>query len=153
LRAVVDEVAGARHPQRAFRRVRHGSFLRTKTQFRGVVDLTGGINAFGDDRLRDQTGGDVGLDTQELERQANTTLNRFFSIQIAVRLPGSVSANAPTKAGNGAVWRPQLGERAVLTASGSQLDTRRIGLIAVALVAAVALVLVLRRRVGAPDED
>ena len=47
----------------------------------------------------------------------NTTLNKFFSIAVAVRLPGSVSSNAPTAAGNGAIWHPQLGEKAQLSAS------------------------------------
>jgi hypothetical protein len=106
-----------------------------------VVDLTGGVNAFGDDRLREQTGADIGVDPQELERQAGVALNRFFSIQVALRLPGSVSANAPTEAGNGAVWQPKLGERAVLTASSSQLDMRRVIFLVLGALAGVATVL------------
>ncbi len=147
LGAVIDEVAGPRHPLRDFKLTRDRSTFTTKTRFRGVVDLTGGVNAFGDDRLKEQTGADVGVDPKELERQAGAALNRFFSVQVAVRLPGDVSANAPGKAGNGAVWRPQLGERAALVASASQFDTRRVGLIAIAVAATAALVAVqLRRR-------
>jgi hypothetical protein len=138
---VIDEVAGARKPLREFKLSRHRSFFTTKESFRGVVDLTGGVNAFGDDRLREQTGADIGVDPQELERQAGVALNRFFSIQVALRLPGSVSANAPTEAGNGAVWQPKLGERAVLTASSSQLDMRRVIFLVLGALAGVATVL------------
>jgi hypothetical protein len=147
LGAVIDEVAGSRHPLRDFRLTRDRSFTRTRTKFSGTVDLTGGVAAFGDDRLKQQTGADVGLDVAELERQAGVALNRFFIVQVAVRLPGSVSANAPSKAGNGAVWRPTLGEQAALVASGSQLDTRRVGLLGLAGVSGLGLVILIVRRV------
>jgi hypothetical protein len=146
LPAVIDEVAGPRRPLRDFKLTRERSFARTEMKFAGVVDLTAGVKAFGDDRLKEQTGADIGIDPAELERQAGVALNRFFSVQVAVRLPGSVSANAPTKAGNGAVWAPQLGERAALAASASKVDVRRIALIAIAIVAGAALVVVLVRR-------
>jgi hypothetical protein len=146
LPAIIDEVAGPRRPLRDFKLVRERSFAKTRTAFTGVVDLTAGVDAFGDDRLKDQTGADIGVDAKELERQAGVALNRFFSVQVAVRLPGSVSGNAPTKAGNGAVWSPQLGERAALSATGSQVDVRRIVLIAIAVTAGGALVVVLLRR-------
>ncbi len=151
LGAVIDEVAGPRRPLRDFKLERDRSFARTETRFSGVVDLSGGVDAFGDDRLREQTGADIGLDLEELERQAGVALNRFFSVQVAVRLPGSVDANAPTVAGNGAVWRPQLGERAALAASGSQLDTRRIGLLGIAALSGIALVVVVVRRIRTAD--
>ncbi len=143
---VIDEVGGSRHPLRDFTLTRDRSFATTKLRFRGVADLRGGLSQFGDDRLRQQTGSDTGLDPAELERQAGTTLNRFFNVQVAVRLPGSVSANSPAKAGNGAVWHPKLGERATLAASSSQLDVRRIAGLVIAAAAIVALVAVLLRR-------
>jgi hypothetical protein len=144
---VIDEVAGSRHPLGKFTLVRHRSFARTRMTFSGVVDLSGGVKAFGDDRLKEQTGADIGLDLVELERQAGVALNRFFSVQVAVRLPGSVSANAPSKAGNGAVWRPKLGERAELTAAASQLDTRKVGLLGLAGASGIALIALLVFRI------
>jgi hypothetical protein len=146
LGAVIDEVAGPRRPLRDFKLSRDRTFARTNLRFSGTVDLRGGVDQFGDDRLREQTGAEAGIDTAELERQAGTALNRFFTVQVAVRLPGSVSANAPTKAGNGAVWQPKLGERAALTASSSQADVKRIGSLVIAALAAMALVVVLARR-------
>lgn len=147
LDAVIAEVAGDRKPLRDFKLTRTRSFARTDTKFSGTVDLTGGINAFGDDRLRKQTGADVGLDQAAIERQAGVTLNKFFDVQVAVRLPGSVSSNAPSNAGNGAVWRPKLGQKAVLRAAANQVDTRRIIYVAVAVVAGVAFVVIVTGRV------
>jgi hypothetical protein len=150
---VIDEVAGPRHPLRDFKLTRDRSFARTKLRFSGTVDLRGGIDQFGDDRLKEQTGAEAGIDADELERQADTTVNRFFDVQVAVRLPGSVDANAPSKAGNGAVWHPKLGERAALVASSAQLDVRRIALIVIAIAAAAALVVVLLRRRGVAQPE
>ena len=87
LGAIIDEVRD-RDPLHDFKLTRSRSFLRTRTAFSGVVDLTGGAEAFGDDRLKAQTGADLGVDVKELERQAGVALNRFFTIQVAVRLPG-----------------------------------------------------------------
>jgi len=147
LTAVMAEVAGPRQAFKDFKLTRKRSFLHTRTAFSGVVNLTGGATAFGDDRLKQQTGADLGVDVAELERQAGEAVNRFLTVQVAVRLPGDVSANAPTKAGNGAVWRPKLGELAALSASGSQLDLRRVVVLPLALIAAVlAAVLTVRRQ-------
>jgi hypothetical protein len=146
LTAVIDEVAGPRHPLRDFKLRRERSFARTRTAFSGVVDLTGGVGAFGDDRLREQTGADAGVDTAELERQAGVAINKFFTIHVAVRLPGAASSNAPSRAGNGAVWRPKLGERAVLTAAGSAVDTTRVALLGMSGAAVLALGIVLGGR-------
>ena len=146
LDAVIAEVAGSRHPLHDFRLTRTRSFARTRMKFSGVVDLTGGVAAFGDERLKEQTGTDSGVDAAELARQAGTTLNQFFSIRVVVRLPGSVSANAPSQAGNGAVWAPRLGERAALAASSSQFDAGRVIFVVIAFAGAVGLIVVLMRR-------
>ena len=137
LTAVIDEVAGPRHPLRDFELTRTRTAFRTDTKFSGLVDLTAGVNAFSDDRLREQTG----LDLADLERRGDFIINQIFSVQVGVRLPGDVSSNAPTDAANGAVWRPKLGERAALSASGSELDTRRIVFVAIAVTAGLGLVL------------
>jgi hypothetical protein len=134
---IIGEAVGARRPLRDFRLTRTRSAFRTDTKFRGTVDLTAGLNAFSDDKLPTQAGADLA----QLARRSNDILNEIFSVQVGVRLPGDVDSNAPTAADNGAVWRPKLGERITLTASASQLDTRRIVYIGVALTAGLALLL------------
>ena len=147
LTAVMAEVAGPRQPFKDFKLTRKRSFFHTRSAFSGLVNLNGGAAAFGDDRLKQQTGSGLGVDEAELERQAGETVNRFLAVQVAVRLPGHVSANAPTKAGNGAVWHPKLGELAALSATGSQLDVRRVVVLPLAVIAAAAAaVLTVRRR-------
>ena len=141
LTAIIDEVAGPRRPLRDFKLTRTRSAFKTKTKFSGVIDLTAGVNAFSDDRLREQTGTDLA----DLQRQGDAIINQIFDVQVGVRLPGDTDSNAPTAADNGAVWRPQVGERATLTASASAVDTRRIVFVAIAAVAGLGLVLHLVR--------
>jgi hypothetical protein len=152
LTAVMAEVAGPRQAFKDFKLTRRRSFARTRTGFSGVVNLTGGPAVFGDDRLKQQTGADLGVDVAELERQAGEAVDKFLSVQVAVRLPGKVSANAPSKAGNGAVWHPTMGELAALSASGSQLDMRRVVLLPLAGLAAAAAVVLVRRRRRVPRD-
>jgi hypothetical protein len=62
--------------------------------------------------------------------------------QVAVRLPGNVSSNAPLTGSNGAVWQPSLSERApaVLSAKGDERNFEALTWAAVALIAAIALI-------------
>lgn len=143
----VEEVSGEDGPFRDFEVRRSRSFLKTKTAFRGTVDLGGGIEAFGDDTLRERLGGSaLGFDPAELERRLGTALSRIFSFRVVARLPGDVDSNAPTTTDNGAVWRPSLGERVVLQATAERWNYRNIGAAAVSAAAAAALVAVLVRR-------
>jgi hypothetical protein len=155
LARAVAELSGTGqfHPFQNFQVVRHRSFLATKSRFQGRVDLSCGLRCFGDQQLQQQlAGSDLGFDPAQLQQLTNVILDRIFHFQVSVRLPGSVtSSNAPTQAGNGAVWSPALGQQATLTASARQWNTRRIGLLALALVCLIALAvmtLVRRRPVG-----
>ena len=147
---VVAEVAGPQGPFRDFRLVRRTSFLKTTTEFSGVVDLGPGLESFGDDELRARLGGtSLGADVAELERQLGAALDRVFRIRVSARLPGSIESNAPAEADNGAVWAPRLGERVVLDATGESWNLRPLVLGGVALIsggACVALVVARRRR-------
>ena len=144
---VVAEVTGTDGPFRAFRVARSSSFLRVRTTFRGTVDLRGGLESFGDARLREQLGGtSTGTSTADLERELGRALERVFSFRVDARLPGDVSANAPTVADGGAVWRPRLGERVVLVAEATSWRVRRVLGLGVAAVAALLLVLLLAGR-------
>ena len=149
---VIEEISGADGPVRDFRLERTTSFLTTKTTFTGAVDLTGGIEAFGDQDLRDRLGGSsIGIDPRQLEQRIGQVLDRIFTFRVVTRLPGDIDSNAPLEAGDGAEWRPTLGERVTLVATSSALNTRQVVGTVVAAVAALALVVAvvvrrLRRR-------
>lgn len=149
LTEVIDEVAGPRRPLRDFKLTRDRSAFRTDTRFSGTVDLTAGLDVFGDDRLTEQTGTDIGT----LAERGDRILDEFFDIRVAVRLPGDTESNAPTDADNGAVWQPDLGERVRLTASASELDTQRVVLVGVAATAALALLIHLVRTMRRRGQD
>lgn len=142
---VVDEVSGEGGPFADFRLTRDSSFLRTRTSFSGTVDLTSGLEAFSDDDLGARLGSPLGVDRTQLD-----VANRAFQIRVQVNLPGEVAGNAPVVADNGALWRPQLGERAALRASSEAWNLSRIAFAAVALLGALALAILavrhLRRR-------
>ena len=139
---VIEEISGEGGPFADFRLTRKRSFLRTETTFTGRVDLTAGIEAFGDDQLRERLGGSsIGVDPEELSERIGTVLNRLFTFKVAARLPGDVESNAPVEADGGAEWRPVLGEEVTLRATATALDTRRLVGLALAGFAAVALVM------------
>jgi len=143
----VEELGGPTGPFRDFELRRDRSFLKTRTAFAGTVDLSGGVEGFGDDALRERLGGSaLGFDPAELEQRLGTALSRVFVFRVVARLPGTVASNAPTSTDNGAVWRPVLGERVVLEATAERWNYRNIGAAAVSLAAAVALVVVLVQR-------
>lgn len=143
----VEELSGPTGPFRDFELQRDRSFLKTKTAFTGTVDLSGGIEGFGDDALRERLGGStLGFDPADVEQRLGTALSRIFAFRVVARLPGDVDSNAPTSTDNGAVWRPVLGERVVLQATAERWNVRNIGAAVVSLGAALALVIVLARR-------
>jgi hypothetical protein len=131
---------------------RKHSLLRTTTSFRGTVDFTQGIDAFGDPGVGAALGGpDLGIDTKQIEAAVNGPVDKAFGLAVAARLPGAItSSNAPSTAGNGASWKLKLRDKALLEAESQAWNTTNIAGMAVALVAAVGLVAVgvsaLRRR-------
>lgn len=147
----MQQLSGEDGPFQDFRVETDSSFLRTTTRFRGRVDLQAGLDAFGDEALRDKLGTPVGVDAEEFERRAGAALAEIFGFEVAVRLPGTVESNAPVDAGNGAVWKPRLGEDVTLVASAEQWNRMPIALAAVALVSAVAAVVVARRARRGPS--
>jgi hypothetical protein len=151
-RQVITELSGANGPFHDFHLTRHRSFFTTRTAFQGRVDLTCGLACFGDTGLQQQLGPDLGLDPARLQKDAGIILDRLFKFEVQVRLPGSLqSSNAPSQAGNGAQWRPRLGDQATLTATarawnGPQLALLGIVVLLVLAAAALAVVRLRRRR-------
>ena len=51
-------------------------------------------------------GADLGIDPSKLQSDAGLIVDRLFEFQVAARLPGKLqSSNAPSQAGNGALWK------------------------------------------------
>jgi hypothetical protein len=149
---VIAEISGDNGPFRDFSVTRHRSTFSTTARFRGTVDLGRGLEAFGDDDLRERLGGtSLGASEEELVERLRQPLADAFRFQVDVKLPGDIDSNAPVQADNGARWSPVLGETVTLTADARRTDTFRvaaaaIAVVAVLLVIAIVAVRVIRRR-------
>jgi hypothetical protein len=146
LTQVVEELGGRGGPFQSFTLAQQRSFLRTRTTFRGTVDLSAGLEAFTDEHLRARLGGELGVGRAELERQAGGELDRVFAFAVAARLPGPVSSNAPTETAGTAVWVPRLGERMTLEATAERWNHLNIALAATCVLSALALLSILLLR-------
>ena len=121
---VIEELTGADGPFRGFRLERTRTFARTTTRLAGTVDLADGIEAFGDPGLRTALGGsDLGLDLAKLEQTAGAPLDQVVGVQVVVRLPGDVEANAPSTYGDEARYQVPLRQRVELTAESVAWNT------------------------------
>jgi hypothetical protein len=146
---LLEDLAGEDGPLRDLSLRRTRSFARTSFEFRGTVDFSGGLEAFGDDELAASLDGEpLGEDVAAIEERLGQTLDNVFRFQLAVRLPGDVSSNAPSTISNGAVWQPRLSEGApvMLLASSTEWRTTTLLWLGGAAVALLALVAVLVRR-------
>lgn len=120
---------------------RDRNLIRTTTSFRGTVDFTKGLDAFGDEKVAQTLGGsDLGIDPAQIEAAVNGPVDRAFGITVAARLPGAITAsNAPSTAGNGATWQLRLRDKAVLEAESRAWNTTNITGLLVAVAAVVGL--------------
>lgn len=123
--AIFDEIAGEDGPFQDFAVRRESSFAKTEWGFRGRVDFTGGIEAFGDEQLAAELDGEpLGQTQEEIEEQLGEALSRIIQVRVGVRLPGDVTSNATTKAGNGAVWQVGFGDGTIdMAADGEEQRT------------------------------
>ena len=146
---LVDEVAGDDGPFRDFAVVRDDAFAETRYRFSGVVDFTSGVESLTRDPELAEALGAEPLDL--LEARIGGTVDELLRVQVAVRLPGDVDSNAPTKASNGAVWRPSVLEREAveLTATSTIRRSGRLAWLAVAGACGFALLLFVTIRVVA----
>lgn len=144
---LLEQVAGEEGPLREFRLTRHDAFAETRYRFGGRVDFAGGLDRLAQDpELADALGSEP---VQLIEDRLGRAVDELLQFQVAVRLPGDVSSNAPTQASNGAVWRPSVLEQDAieLTATSTLTRTDRIVWTAVGGVAALVLVLFVAVRV------
>ena len=149
-RLVIEELTGADGPFQGFRLERTRTFARTTTRLAGTVDLAEGIEAFGDPGLRTALGGsDLGLDLAQLEKTAGASLDQVVGVQVVVRLPGAVEANAPKLGGDEARYEVPLRQRVELRAQSMAWNTLNLvgaGVAALALLGLLTLLLTGRRR-------
>ena len=144
---VLGEVTGRDGPLRDLRVDRHDSFGRTRFTFEGTADLSGGLEAFGDEGLAAALDGEVlGQDPSAIEAELGRPLSEMFSLEVSADLPGDSKATA---------WTPELGEEPVeMAATGTVRDGWVLALTAVAVACGLALVAVvgvgLLRRTRAP---
>lgn len=143
---IFRELSGEKGPFRDFTLSRTRSFAKTKFHFGGTIDFTAGLEAFSDSEVaKELDGKPIGDDIKAIEQRINDTLDNVFQFQVKVRMPGSVTSNAPTQATNGAVWQPRLSQPGPVTLDASSTTTRWATIVgaAAAGAAGVGLVIVL----------
>ena len=150
-RLALSQLSGPDGPFRNLTFERERSFLRTRTRLSGNVDLSGGLTGFADADLRNLVGDTIRLDPEGLRGELGADLDRAVQVQFEARLPGSVTSNAPERAGDRSIWRPAMGQQLAIEASSSGLKIPVLPIaLAVALLLAVGVggIVVLRRRQG-----
>ena len=103
LPAVMAELGGEGGPFREFTLTRDDAFAKTSYRLEGTVDLSGGIDAFGDDALRQALGGTTtGRTPEQLAADAGRPLPEALRFEVRTHLPG----------GGTEEWTPVLGQPA-----------------------------------------
>ena len=167
IEGLVAAAVGENGPFRQVSVVRDDSFRAERFRFAGTVDFTDGLGTVGGDGAdgSEPDGGpgdgggpdlpdDVASAIGDLDAGLAAAIDDVFVVQVAVRLPGDVDSNAPTRAANGAVWQPSvLAEDPVeLRATGEVSHASAVvltiggGVVAVVAVLGGAVALASRRR-------
>jgi hypothetical protein len=127
---LVEEVAGsgsAGSRPFAVTLTEQHSFWHTDVVLSGQVDLTCGVNCFGDAGLGRALGSRLGVDPGPLISAAGQQPNQVFSFSLNADLPGTLqSTNAASHQGSTLQWNPQLGHVLVLSASTRTWNRGRI---------------------------
>jgi hypothetical protein len=138
---ILAELTGPSGPLRDLHVTRSDSFGRTELAFTGTADLSGGLEALGDQGLAAALEGEpLGEDAAAIEARIGRPLADAFTVEITSRLDGVETS-----------WSPRLGDAPVEMATEStSYDWPVLVLSAVAVLASVGLVAVLvARLVGA----
>jgi hypothetical protein len=137
VRSLISDVAGASGPFAGVSLAQQRSFLRTSTQVRGRVDLSGGLGAFADPALTSALRG-TAADPLGVPEARLLGPDDHFSLSVSAHLPGR----------DPVTWEPALGgPPVVLVASSRAWNMANLTSLSVAVAAAVALgVFLLRYR-------
>lgn len=110
LTSVIEEVAGKGGPFRDFKLTRTHRFAKTSYRLKGTVDLSGGINAFGDPQLREALGGLMfGRTDAQLAEELGKPPAEAFQFKVVADLPG----------GGKKEWIPRLGDQPTTVSASS----------------------------------
>jgi hypothetical protein len=121
-------------PLRHLHVTRRDPFGRTQFGFKGTVDLSGGLESFGDEGLAAALDGEaLGEDPAAIEARTGEKLEDQFSLEITADLAGASKS-----------WNPRLGDPPLsMEHDGTVYHWPALILATVAMVAVIALVLVM----------
>jgi hypothetical protein len=131
---VMAQITGESGPLQHMHLTRDHPFGRVRYQFRGTADLSGGLEAFGDEGLAALLDGEpLGEDAAAIEARIGQPLADAFKFTVTARLPGSEKS-----------WSPRLGDPPLEMASDSTVFRwPELGLAILAALSLIGLVLVL----------
>lgn len=136
---VAGELSGPQGPFRDFRLESSRSFLKTKTSFTGLLDLSDGLAGLSDAGVQSKLGdADLGLDLDGLRRRFGPDLDRAVQVRMEARLPGRHET-----------WQARMGEQVRMEARAEAWNLVPVlGAVAalVFAVAALAVTVASRRR-------
>lgn len=137
---VLAELTGDGGVLRDLQVTRSTSFGRDSYEFSGTADLSGGLEAFGDEGLAAALDGEpLGEDAAAIEQRLGRPLGEMMSMEVDVHLPGGTESR----------WSPELGGRPVsMSASSTLYHWPVFFLAAVALLCVLGLLVVLALRVA-----
>jgi hypothetical protein len=134
---ILAGLTGPDGPLRDLQLTRGESFGRTEYTFTGTADLSGGLEAFGDEGLAAALEGEpLGEDAAAIEARFGEPLADMFTLEVTARL-----------AGDETTWTPRLGEGPVaLEAESTRYEWPVLALTLVSAAALLALLVVLAGR-------
>ncbi len=145
--AVMAELAGADGPLRDFMLERETPFAKAEWRLTGTIDLSGGIDAFGDEQLAELLGRPIGWTTADLESEIGKPLSETFGFELIATLPGDPGGNGTREDGGAMSWSARLGQEPVeVRGTGTADSTSALFWSAVALGALALLGFVLAIR-------
>lgn len=135
--AILAELTGPDGALRDLQVARRDSFGRSRYELSGTIDLSGGLEAFGDEGLAAALDGEpLGEDVAAIEMRYGRPVAEMFAFELTASLPGADAS-----------WSPRLGDEPVdVRADSTVYDWPVLGLAAVAVAALVALAAVLVTR-------
>jgi hypothetical protein len=118
---LISEIAGPGRFRIALRS--HRTFWYTSQDLSGDVDLTCGIDCFGDSGLSRVTGNPLGVDPGPLAGAAGQAADSVFTFSLGARLPGQLqTTNAAQRQGALLTWIPTLGRSLPVMAATRSLN-------------------------------
>lgn len=116
------QLTGPDGPFRNFHVAQQRSWFRSSTSFSGQVDLTKGIESFGDTELQARTGFPLVIDPAELREGTGVDLATTFPVRVIVDLPGDPSVAEPALDDEGG-WSVPYGEITTLKTEQRGMNT------------------------------